>query len=118
VCLYGVRRRQDAVDLDWLSAHCDLRLAVSREEGPPHHHGRVTDLLEALPLNPRVHYYLCGLDAMIDEVSDWLEVRNVDFAHIHRECFFNVAYDAAPSSLSSPAGPGQAGTQAAPPSST
>jgi len=35
-----------------------------------------------------MHFYLCGLDAMIDEVSDWLEEYGVDFTNIHREVFF------------------------------
>lgn len=39
-------------------------------------------------MGPKLHYYLCGLDAMIDEVSDWLEQQQVDYANIHREVFF------------------------------
>ncbi len=35
-----------------------------------------------------VDYYLCGLDAMIDEVSQSLQQRGVHFTRIHREVFF------------------------------
>ena len=52
--------------------------------------GRVTDLLDKIPLNDDVHYYLCGLDAMIDDVSTWLETSGIHFSHIHREVFFNA----------------------------
>lgn len=89
-CLYGVRVRDDAVDVDWIREQCTLELAVSREAAPDAYHGRVTDLLDDLPLATEIHYYLCGLDAMIDEVTDWLEAREIPIAHIHRECFFNA----------------------------
>ncbi len=90
LCLYGVRILADAVGLDYLHNRCPLRLCVSREEAPPHHHGRITDLLDEIPRKQQTHYYLCGLDAMINEVSEWLEHRGVHFAHIHREVFFNA----------------------------
>ena len=94
-CLFGVRTRADAVHLSWLQAQCDLALAVSREEVPGHFHGRVTGLLDRLPTAPGTHYYLCGLDAMIDDVTLWLEAREVPITHIHRECFFNASYASA-----------------------
>lgn len=90
VCLYGVRSLADAVGLDDLRGRCPFRLCLSREEAPPHHHGRVTDLLSEIPRQERTNYYLCGLDAMIDEVSQWLQRRGVHFARIHREVFFNA----------------------------
>ena len=90
VCLYGVRCLADAVGLDYLRERCPLRLCVSREYAPPHHHGRATDLLSEIPLAEHTNYYLCGLDAMIDEVSGWLEQHGVHFARIHREVFFNA----------------------------
>lgn len=89
-CLYGVRHGGDALETGWLAGQCDLRLAVSREAVDGAHHGRVTDLLGALPLSPGAHYYLCGLDAMIDQTTVWLEEQGIDITHIHRECFFNA----------------------------
>lgn len=91
-CLYGVRRRADAVDVEDLRGRCDLRLAVSREAAPGARQGRVTDLLDGMPVQVAIDYYLCGLDAMIDDVTRWLESRRVDLARIHRECFFNASY--------------------------
>ncbi len=89
-CLYGVRTRADAVAFYWLRERIDVRLAVSREPASDAVYGRITDLLEAMPVPEGAHYYLCGLDAMIDEVSQWLEARQVPLPHIHRECFFNA----------------------------
>lgn len=89
-CLYGVRQRADAVAVEWLRERCWLDLAVSRETAPDAHHGRVTDLLPSLPLDSATHYYLCGLDTMLDDVSRWLEARGVGLERIHRECFFNA----------------------------
>ena len=90
-CLYGVRHVHDAADLAFLENACDLTLAVSRESANGHHQGRVTDLLATLPLKPDSHVYLCGLDSMIDEVSDWCEDEGLDFPQIHREVFFNAS---------------------------
>lgn len=90
--LYGVRHLADAVETDWLRAVGGMRLAVSRENAPGCHRGRVTDLLPGLPLAGEIDYYLCGLDAMIDEVTDWLEGRGIAITRIHRECFFNASY--------------------------
>ena len=90
LCLHGVRRLADAVDVDYLRDRCPFQLCVSREEAPPHHHGRVTDLLSEIPRGERANYYLCGLDAMVREVGRWLEVRNVHHTRIHREVFFSA----------------------------
>ncbi|MFT5121742.1 MAG: ferredoxin--NADP+ reductase [Kiritimatiellia bacterium] len=91
--LYGVREVADAVELDWLQRACDVKLAVSREQGNGHHHGRVTDLLPGIALLPQTQFYLCGLDAMIDDATVWLEGQGVELSRIHRECFFNANYD-------------------------
>ncbi|NQV32352.1 MAG: hypothetical protein HQ515_06635, partial [Phycisphaeraceae bacterium] len=91
-CLYGVRQLKDAVGLDCLQDHCPVDLAVSRQVVPGTCHGRVSDLLESLTVEPRSHFYLCGLDAMINTVGDWLETRGVDPFSIHREVFFNASH--------------------------
>ena len=93
-CLYGVRQLADAAEADWLQSQCDVRISVSREKANGHHFGRVTDLLYGLPVEKGTHYYLCGLDAMIDDVTNWLESRDVPITCIHRECFFNSSYSA------------------------
>jgi len=87
-CLYGVSLKAEAFALDELQRLADFQLAVSREKTDNNFHGRVCGLLKQLPLGPQIHYYLCGLDAMIDEVSNWLERHNVDYSQIHREVFF------------------------------
>ena len=89
-CYYGVRWRADAMDVDWLRDRCDVRLAVSREAASDAYHGRITDLLDDCPIESQAHYYLCGLDSMIDEISVWLEGQGIDLSRIHRECFFNA----------------------------
>lgn len=88
--LWGVRRLADAVDLAWIERRLPVELAVSRENHPGRHHGRVTDLLDRLPRGPDCHYFLCGLDAMIEQVSEWLVGRGVARTQLHRECFFNA----------------------------
>ena len=88
LCLYGIKNVSDALEFDFLSSQCEVKLAVSRENGHKFHHGRVTHFLPNLDLNGDTHFYLCGLDAMIDDVSEWLENNGVDFTRIHREVFF------------------------------
>ena len=89
--LYGVREAADIADRKTL-ARLGVTFAVSREKNAGSHHGRVTDLLEKLPREDATDFYLCGLDAMIDEVTVWLEARGVPLTSIHRECFFNASY--------------------------
>jgi len=87
---YGVRTLADVVALEELRAAApSVHLAVSREDVAQAHRGRITELLDRVPLGPDTHYFLCGLDAMIDEISVWLEGQGVALPHIHRECFFN-----------------------------
>ncbi|VGO13709.1 Ferredoxin--NAD(P)(+) reductase (naphthalene dioxygenase/salicylate 5-hydroxylase ferredoxin-specific) [Pontiella desulfatans] len=87
-CLYGVRHETDSVGFGDLKAFCPTRLAVSREQSG-HHFGRVTDLLDTLPLNEQVHYYCCGLESMVNDVSAWLQAKGIDLSRIHREVFFH-----------------------------
>ncbi len=87
-CLYGVRREADAIGFSALREFCPAQLAVSREK-TDHHHGRLTDLLDALPLDAETHYYSCGLESMVNEVSEWLRNRGVELSRVHREVFFH-----------------------------
>jgi len=89
-CLYGVRFFAEAVAYRSLSGWCPLHLAVSREKPDEfdHFQGRLNGLLDKVPLSADTHYYLCGADTMISEVSEWLEQREIDIFNIHREVFF------------------------------
>ena len=79
---------KDTFSLDELHCLEGFRLAVSRESGHGHFHGRITGLYKQIPLDESIHYYLCGLDTMIEETSQWLEASGIDYTHIHREIFF------------------------------
>ena len=87
-CLFGVRREADALGFSNLRNFCPTQLAVSREQ-TEHHHGRVTDLLETLSLQEGTHYYCCGLESMVNEVSAWLQENGVELMQVHREVFFH-----------------------------
>ncbi len=88
-CLYGVRREKDAIGYTEISRCCPTRLAVSREHASDHHHGRITDLLDRMPVNPATHYYCCGLESMVNDVSAWLVAKGIPQAQVHREVFFH-----------------------------
>jgi len=83
--LYGIRYLQDAVGVNDLPASFPVQLAISREKINGYHHGRVTDLLHTLPLHPNIHFYLCGLDAMIQDVTSWFAIKNIKPDQIHYE---------------------------------
>lgn len=93
VCmLHGVSTKADALGYKLFRKKCPTYLAISQEKHNRHHHGRVTDLLGTLPLAPNTHFYLCGLDGMIQETSEWLEARDIRQENIHREVFFFSSY--------------------------
>lgn len=87
--LYGVRKEIHAFAHDRLRTFCPVQLAVSREAAAGHHHGRVTDLLSEWTPRPDTHVYLCGLESMINEVSEHLQTRGIGLFNIHREVFFH-----------------------------
>lgn len=79
---------RDAVALGLLRQRTRLRLAVSREDAEGCHRGHVTERLPDLTYGPETHFYLCGLDAMVDAVAYWLASRDVDHKRVHTEVFF------------------------------
>lgn len=86
--LYGVRYLKDAIGYKFIQSHCPIDLAISRQSIPDIHRGRVTDLLPNLNLHPDLHFYLCGLDSMIEQVSQWLQEAGIPGENIHHEIFF------------------------------
>lgn len=86
---YGCRTASDLVEAEWLRAAFGAECYVSRESAEGCRRGRITDDLERLPVGD-VDYYLCGLDAMIEQVSRFLRAHGVPAIRIHRECFFNA----------------------------
>lgn len=90
----GLRTTEEAVERAWLEERAGAEFFFSRETASGARSGRITTALEEIPLGPEHQYYLCGLDAMIDQMASWLQTREIPVRHIHRECFFNT--DAAP----------------------
>ena len=88
LCLYGGHQQADVFALAELQLSGKLRLALSGEKSGDHFHGRISGLLEQVPLAADIHYYLCGLDTMINETSGWLEAHGIAYTQIHREIFF------------------------------
>jgi len=86
--LYGVRYLKDAIGYEYIKSNCSCQLAISREIIPKIHQGRVTDLLPHIELHSDLHFYLCGLDSMIEQVSQWLQDKGIHSDNIHHEIFF------------------------------
>ncbi|MCH8513221.1 MAG: hypothetical protein LAT83_16435 [Kiritimatiellae bacterium] len=61
---------------------------VSRGEAGPGRSGRMTDDLQEVELEADIHYSLCGLDGMIEEVTAFLLGKGVPQERIHSEIFF------------------------------
>lgn len=86
--LYGIRKLKEAIGYEFFNKYCPTQLAISRERVPGLFKGRVTDLLYDMNFKQDTHFYLCGLDAMIEEMTNWLESNGIDPINIHREVFF------------------------------
>lgn len=89
--LWGMR---EPLEIPSCLSECDLSCCISREHVEGGHPGRVTDLLPALEISPGAHVYLCGLDAMIEEVSATLGSRGISADRIHKEVFFTESSSA------------------------
>ena len=85
---YGVRYLKDAVVYEAFSNRCESYLAISRENITGFNFGRVTSLTTKMILGKTHHYYLCGLDAMIEEIRAYLISNGVSPDNIHHEIFF------------------------------
>ncbi|MCK5268845.1 MAG: hypothetical protein KAR07_11765 [Spirochaetes bacterium] len=88
--LYGVKTLPEAVGYGNLKRWSNVDLAVSREKIKGIYNGRLTGLLDRIPLDKQTHYYLCGIDSMVEETGSWLEKQGIDITSIHREVFFNA----------------------------
>ena len=86
-CCWGVRFGREAVGADFLRKACPVHLATSQERHLIYHHGRITDFLPQLRHPAEMHYYLCGLDAMIRDVSAWLARGGCTPEHVHTESY-------------------------------
>ena len=85
---YGIRTLKDLNNIDILKKVKSLRIAVSQEK-TIYHNGRITDILDSVPIKSNIHYYCCGKESMINEVSKSLTDRNIPLSYIHREVFFH-----------------------------
>lgn len=88
---YGCRVAADLVEIDWLRQNAEIECFLSRESAAGCRRGRITDHMEELPIGD-LDYYLCGLDAMIDQATEFLTSRGVPLTRVHRECFFNANF--------------------------
>ena len=85
---YGIRKLNDLNNIAILKKVKSLRIAVSQEK-TNYHNGRITDMLDSVPIKSNIHYYCCGKESMINEVSKSLRDRNIPLSSIHREVFFH-----------------------------
>ena len=85
--LHGVRRKEDLCYADRFDSG-RYHPCVSRESCPGAHSGRVTDLFPALALPEGAHYYLCGANDMIMEMTAMLKRQGVADAHIFGEAYY------------------------------
>jgi NAD(P)H-flavin reductase len=87
--LYGARTRADLYERVWLKSNYNIKFAVSRED--KHfgiHKGRITDLLDQLPIADDITYYLCGIEGMITDTSKYLSDKGIPYDRIQQELFY------------------------------
>jgi ferredoxin-NADP reductase len=85
---YGVKYRTDAVGYEIFNEKCTGYLAVSREKIPGIFHGRISDVVKKFQFEKNLHFYLCGLDSMIEEMRTYLTSIGIATGQIHHEIFF------------------------------
>lgn len=68
-------------------ADINLKIAHSANQ-PANHPSRITDMKQQITISSDHTYYLCGLDAMIDEISNFLIEHGVTYEQIQTEQFF------------------------------
>lgn len=86
--LYGAKTYDDLYLRYELKNLCDdTHFAVSKPsfEGKPR---RVTELLDKLPINDKTTYYLCGIEGMLVDVSNYLMNKGVTYEQIQQELFY------------------------------
>ena len=82
---------------EFIKNKCDLTTICASQDSDKHHpnilEGRIDEPFkedfEAASDQKDCHYYLCGLDAMIEDISFYLLGKDVPAENIHHECFFN-----------------------------
>jgi ferredoxin-NADP reductase len=84
--LHGVRTRNDLFYRDQLATNA-YHPCISKEAGIGFY-GRVTGLLPTLKLDPSAHYYLCGANAMIQDVHGMLKKQGVPDDAIFAEPYY------------------------------
>lgn len=83
---YGVRYREDAVEVEYLKGVCNLHLFVSGETAPGWHSGRITP--ERIPVDPNARYAVCGHGSLARKLTDYLKRHGVRDSNIAAEVFF------------------------------
>lgn len=87
--IVGARESHDIIlPADAVKVSSSIIQCVSREPGSEYK--RVTDALKAHQdlIDPEFRYFVCGLDQMIDDISNQLIHSGVDFSNISTEQFF------------------------------
>ena len=84
--LHGVRYLKEGYERSVY--HESRYIQCTSGEGGSEFHGRVTDYLRKYKPDSKSHYYLCGNNAMIDEVWNLLELAGVPNTFIHAEIYF------------------------------
>lgn len=87
VTLFGCRTDADsAIATGIWSARNNVQMTISREDVTKWK--RVTEQMHALPYGNDIKYYICGLDAMISDVSKHLIDTGISYSQISTEQFF------------------------------
>jgi benzoate/toluate 1,2-dioxygenase reductase subunit len=100
---YGAKNLDEAGEVDTLQQGTAFHLALSQNIGSnrdqevyeelspsfPLHSGRITELFDRIPLAQDIHYYLCGHEPMILDITAYLQDQGIDQKQISFEVFFS-----------------------------
>lgn len=84
--IHGIRQTSEQYDRK--DYHEGKYVACVSQEKGGDFYGRITTYLKKIPLSPEAFYYLCGNKAMINDVYDILNAKEINGSNIFTEVFF------------------------------
>lgn len=85
---YGAKTAGDLLNRAWLSSEMYTELVVSQQETDTINKGYITDCITSAIIKPDAHYYICGLDQMVNDVSSRLIELGATHDQISVELFY------------------------------
>jgi NAD(P)H-flavin reductase len=91
IILYGAKTQSDLYGSAYLTYNSNTICAVSRDPQahPTIQQGRVDKLYKHLPISEDMTYYICGIEGMLTDASNYLINKGIKYNQIQQELFYS-----------------------------